>query len=43
MKDLSIIAALILSGCISIEMPGVVSGTVKTAKDVYKGTTADKT
>ena len=42
MKEISIIAALFLSGCISIEMPGVVSDIVKAAKDVYKGTSADK-
>ena len=43
MKKISIIAALVLSGCISIEMPGVVSDMVKAAKDVYKEARADKT
>ena len=43
MKKISIIAALVLSGCITIDMPGVVSDMVKAAKDVYREARADKT
>ena len=42
MRRLSIIAMLFLSGCITIEMPGVVTDMVKAAKDAYKGSTSDK-
>jgi hypothetical protein len=42
MGKISIIAALFLSGCISIEMPGVVSDTAKAIKDLYTGEPADK-
>ena len=40
-KTISIVAALFLSGCITIEMPGVVSDMVKAAKDIYRGPTSD--
>ena len=43
MKKIGIIAALFLSACISIDMPGVVTDTVKATKDVYKEATAKKT
>lgn len=43
MKKFSIIAALFLSGCISIEMPGLVSDVVKATKDAYREAMADKT
>jgi len=42
MKKISFVAALLLSGCITIEMPGVVNDVVKAAKDAYKGPAADK-
>jgi hypothetical protein len=42
MKKLAACAALLLSGCISIDVPGVVSDTVKATKDIYKETTTPK-
>lgn len=40
---ISVIAALMLSGCITIEVPGLVSDLVKATKYAYKGARADKT
>ena len=42
MQRVSIVAVLFLSGCITIEMPGVVTDMVRVAKDAYKGSTSDK-
>ena len=41
-KTISIAAVVFLSGCITIEMPGVVSDMVKAAKDAYRGPTSDR-
>jgi len=41
-KTINIAAVLFLSGCITIEMPGVVSDMVKAAKDAYRGPTSDR-
>jgi chemotaxis protein CheY-P-specific phosphatase CheC len=43
MKKISIVAALFLSGCVSVSVPGLVSDTVKATKDAYKAVTGDKT
>jgi hypothetical protein len=43
MKKLIFLLPLLLSGCVSIEMPGLVSDVVKAAKDLYAGTSADRT
>jgi len=43
LKTFSVVAALFLSGCVTIEMPGIVSDMVKAAKDAYNGSTVDKT
>jgi len=43
MKKLTLLLPLLLCGCVSIEMPGLVSDVVKAAKDIYAGTSADKT
>ena len=37
-----IVAVILLSGCITIEMPGVVTDMVKAAKDAYKGSVSDR-
>ena len=43
MKTLTLLLPLFLCGCVSIEMPGLVSDVVKAAKDLYAGTSADRT
>jgi hypothetical protein len=42
MKKTTALAALLLSGCISIEFPGLVSDAVKATKGLYKDATGDK-
>jgi hypothetical protein len=42
MKKTAIIAALFLSGCISIDLPNVVSDTAKLTKETYKDLTSRK-
>jgi hypothetical protein len=42
MKKTGIIAALFLSGCISIDLPNVVSDTAKVTKETYKDLTSKK-
>ena len=43
MKTLPLLLPLFLCGCVSIEMPGLVSDVVKATKDLYTGTSPDKT
>jgi PBP1b-binding outer membrane lipoprotein LpoB len=43
MKKMAVFAALFLSGCVSIEFPGLVTDAVKATKDLYKEATSDKT
>ena len=43
MKKLTVLLPLFLCGCVSIEMPGLVSDVVRAAKDLYSGTSAEKT
>lgn len=43
MKKMTVLLPVFLCGCVSIEMPGLVSDVVKAAKDLYTGTRADKT
>jgi hypothetical protein len=43
MKAIAILGVCFLSGCVSVELPGIVSDTVKVTKDVYKSATGDKT
>ena len=38
MKKLTVLLPLFLCGCVSIEMPGLVSDAVRAAKDLYSGT-----
>lgn len=42
MKKLAILFALLLNGCISIELPNLVSDTVKVGKDAYQATLGEK-
>lgn len=43
MKKLSVIVALFLAGCISIEIPGLVSDLAKATRYAYRGARGDKT
>ncbi len=42
MKKIAILAVLPLAGCVSIELPGLVSDAVKASKDLYKSAAGDK-
>ena len=42
MQKVVIVGVLFLSGCVTIEMPGVVTDMAKVAKDAYKGSTFHK-
>ncbi|MFG6442331.1 hypothetical protein [Roseateles sp. LKC17W] len=39
---IALLALPVLTGCVSIELPGVVSDTAKVAKDTYKSVTSKK-
>jgi len=43
MKTLTVLFVLFMCGCVSIEMPGLVPDVVKATKDLYAGTSTDKT
>jgi len=42
MKNTGIIAALFLSGCVSVELPNVVSDTARVTKETYQELTSKK-
>jgi hypothetical protein len=42
MKRIGLVAAVLLSGCISIDLPNVVSDTAKATKETYKELTSRK-